>query len=716
MIEPTSVHLSRNTSGDSPYSPLVTSDWNPQPPPNAAPPPSPSPQTGEHVEALLATGLDRYALRRLLGVGGMGEVYQGVHRTIEKEVAIKVLAYEHRHNPSLNERFLEEAKAASRIRHDNVVDITDFGQSPQGCAYFVMEYLEGEDLAATLKRKGALPWGRIQHILLQVLSALQAAHAHGIVHRDIKPANCLRFTKNGDPDFIKVLDFGIARVSGAEHQGGERLTKAGTIMGTAEYMAPEQARGEDVDARTDLYAVGVMLFQMVTGQLPFQARSPMEILAKHMSVPAPMASTVGTGTVPQGVDAIIAHALAKEPQDRWASAEQFATAIASIPAGVPAYAPSLGGGVLASNPSWRGAVTTPPPGHTGVDTTIPPPAKSGVNPLVLIAGIGVLALGGAGAWLATRGDSPEPVTAAASPSEPADAKDEPAKAKKAPPKAVPAATPSPACPDGMVMVEGGSFFMGSDNEDVRALQSARPTHKVRVENYCIAVDEVTVAQFHECSENGECRRAFKDSLFAQGSLDDAEWKRRREAYGELCNERYDDREQHPINCVTWEQARDYCEFRGGRLPTEQEWEFAARGSDGRVFPWGDEPPTREHGNLCNAECRTWREGKQLPDEGMLSDANDAWFGTAPVGSFPQGTTQHGLRDIVGNVFEWTASDFELYEEHPEGLTAKQGKVIRGGAFNSGFAMFADPALRFPSDPKGHTHGIGFRCAADPKGS
>ncbi|MEM7160527.1 MAG: SUMF1/EgtB/PvdO family nonheme iron enzyme [Myxococcota bacterium] len=690
----------------------MTSVWTPGAGNGSGPPANPGgdPATGEHVESLLTTGLDRYELKRLLGVGGMGEVYQGLHRTIEKDVAVKVLAYQHRHNPSLNNRFLEEAKAASKIRHDNVVDITDFGHSPQGCAYFVMEYLEGEDLAATLKREKPLAWPRVQHILSQLLSALGAAHERGIVHRDIKPANCLRFTKNNDPDFIKVLDFGIARISSPEQEEGERLTKAGTIMGTAEYMAPEQARAAaDVDARTDLYAVGVMLFEMVTGQLPFTSGSPMELLAKHLTAPPPRASSVATYPLPVGLDELIARSLAKEPDERYATAQELSAAIAAISTDQVVSSPPQAG--APSQPGYTPApVTANLPPNTGVDEPAAAPSqgssKTGVAVAATLAG---LALVGGGVWFATKGPTEDPKPAAASASN-----TEPAAAAAETPKAPPAPVPTvPTCTDGMVLVDAGSFFMGTDDPDNRALQTARPPHKVRLDAYCIAIDEVTTAQFQQCSAKGECQRAFKDSLWPQGTLEEKDWVQRREALSQLCNTEKDDRGEHPINCVTWAQARDYCEFAGGRLPTEAEWEFAARGSDGRIFPWGDEPPTHEHGNLCNAECKEWRRQQKLPPEGTLSDADDKWYGTAPVGTFPQGTTQHGLRDIVGNVFEWTASDFELYEDHPEGVTAKEGKVIRGGAFNSAYAMFANPALRFPSDPKAHNHGIGFRCAANP---
>ncbi len=638
------------------------------------------------MASLLSTGLDRYSLSRLLGVGGMGEVYLGMHRTIEKEVAVKVLAYEHRRDPSLNGRFLEEAKAASKIRHDNVVDITDFGQSPQGCAYFVMEYLQGEDLSQTLGREGRLSWTRARHLVLQLLSALQAAHELGIVHRDIKPANCLRAEKRGDPDFIKVLDFGIARVSGPTSDA-QRLTKAGTIMGTAEYMAPEQARAEEVDARTDVYAVGVMLFEMLTGQLPFNGKAPVEILSKHLYQEPPQPSEVApAGCFPAEFDEIIGRALAKDPDERWPSAQALAEAIGAVEARVDSrLAHTMMADASALPPLTSGLMTAQPTDPAvGSPTTAegsPVAAPGGrVRMDMLSAVLGVAAVGGV-LWWATRDPEPPASTEAA------------------------VASASP-CPEGMVKIDGGSLFMGSDDPDSPALQSARPSHRVDLGAYCIATHEVTVDEFHECSGTGECRRPYKTAQSDNISESSAA------AYGTLCNETIPEHGDHPVNCVTWEQARDYCAYRGQRLPTEQEWEYAARGSDGREFPWGDAPPTHEHGNLCNAECVAWRTAKGLGLEGQLSNADDGWPGTAAVGSFPKGATEHGLLDIVGNVFEWTDTEFALFDGHPEGARESPGRVIRGGGFSSGYAVYSNPALRYGMDPAAHTHAIGFRCAAD----
>ena len=226
---------------------------------------------------------------------------------------------------------------------------------------------------------------------------------------------------------------------------------------------------------------------------------------------------------------------------------------------------------------------------------------------------------------------------------------------------------------------------------------------------------MTIDAYRACSKRGECKRAFRDSYWPQGSMDKDAWTRSKKAHSGLCNEAYDDRGTHPVNCVTWHQAKAFCEWRGASLPTEAQWEFAARGSDGRVYSWGDQKPDSELMNGCGAECNAWREKVGLPATPTLYDADDGYPGTAPVGSYPAAKTQHGLLDMAGNVFEWTADTFRPYGE-VEALSATDGptrRVIRGGAFNSFDPSFADPALRFPQAADSHSHGIGFRCAAPP---
>ena len=220
----------------------------------------------------------RYKLHGLIGEGGMGDVYLATHLKIDKKVAVKVLAPEQMRRTRTVNRFLQEAKAASKIRHPNVVDITDYGEA-EGCAFFVMEYLEGEDLSQMLKRIGRIEWERAKRIATQLLEALSAAHKAGIIHRDIKPHNCFITPTDRERDFVKVIDFGIAKL---REGTGEQLTRTGTIVGTAEYMSPEQGLGQELDGRSDLYSVGIILFRMLTGEVPFKAANPMGVLYHHI--------------------------------------------------------------------------------------------------------------------------------------------------------------------------------------------------------------------------------------------------------------------------------------------------------------------------------------------------------------------------------------------------------------------------------------------------
>lgn len=344
---------------------------------------------------------------------------------------------------------------------------------------------------------------------------------------------------------------------------------------------------------------------------------------------------------------------------------------------------------------------------------MPPARRSNALVLSVVGGVlvGAIAIG-VGVYVMRSGGSTPTETKSAEATTPP--RDEAKPTKAAPEEAAKAVVDAGPCPGGMAFVPGGKFFMGTDADDA-VLQTARPAHSVEVGAFCIDIDEVTVDEYRECSKTGECKRAFRDSTWPQGSSDEAEWKLQMDAHSELCNEAYDDRGDHPVNCVDWAQARAFCERRGGDLPSEAEWEFAARGSDGRVYSWGDAVPTPKHMNGAGKEYVAWRESKGLSTHATLYDADDGFVGTAPVGKFVDGTAQWGLHDLAGNVFEWTLDEFRKYDDTadaaPEG---PRKRVIRGGAFNSFQPQFADPALRFPQVEDAHNHGIGFRCVADPR--
>jgi serine/threonine-protein kinase len=279
-----------------------------------------------------ATLSGRYQIIRPIGEGGMGIVYEAQHVLIEKRVALKVLRDDFSRRPEVVERFRQEAKSASRIGHEHIVDISDFGETPNGQSYFVMEFLEGEDLANVLAREGTLPPHRAVKIALQCCRALGAAHAKGIVHRDMKPENIFLIQREGNDDFVKIVDFGIAKMSDIETQGppGRKLTKTGMIFGTPEYMSPEQAAGKALDHRVDIYALGVILFEMLTGRVPFIGDTFMGILTQHMFEEVPALRSVKPDVVaPDELQFALFEALAKDPDERYRSMEDFGKALAS---------------------------------------------------------------------------------------------------------------------------------------------------------------------------------------------------------------------------------------------------------------------------------------------------------------------------------------------------------------------------------------------------
>ena len=292
-----------------------------------------------------ATLKARYRLIELLGAGGMGQVYEGVDETLDRKVAVKVLLRKLADDTRSRQRFLREAKAASKIQHPNVVQILDFGETPSGSVFYAMEHLEGRDLAAVLRHEGPLPWSRARHILLQIVKALGATHDRNIIHRDIKPANFFVLEARGHDDFIKLLDFGIAKFA-ADTAQDERslalsLTGAGEVMGTAKYMAPEQAYGSSDDPRVDVYAVGVVAYEMLAGTVPFTGNSVFEILKKHVDEP-PRPPRELNPAIPAAVEAIVLRALAKDQESRFASMDELEAALASVPASAGARVTTLG--------------------------------------------------------------------------------------------------------------------------------------------------------------------------------------------------------------------------------------------------------------------------------------------------------------------------------------------------------------------------------------
>jgi serine/threonine-protein kinase len=296
------------------------------------------PKTGQLTprrDALFGTVLaDRYRVLDLIGKGGMGKVYLAEHVAIGKKVAIKVLSQAYCHRPDQVKRFLREARAASTIEHENVIDITDFGEMPNGSVFFAMEYLQGEDLGKLLRRHGRLPWPRARRIILQICRALQAAHARGIIHRDMKPENCFLITRGGRRDFVKVLDFGIAKVVDEDRKVSHTLTQAGALIGTPEYMAPEQVTGEVADPRMDIYSIGCIMYQLLTGRLPFQDKTMFGVLTQQVNMkPPPLREVAPEADIPEEVEAIVLKAMEKTKEARYQTMLELVEAIAAAPRG-----------------------------------------------------------------------------------------------------------------------------------------------------------------------------------------------------------------------------------------------------------------------------------------------------------------------------------------------------------------------------------------------
>ncbi len=349
---PTGAQVGVPAGTPAPMAPHGTAQLTTNPPSPAAH--SSPPSAAQHATSYLPPAVDpligmllagRYSITKKLGEGGMGAVYLATHTLLEKQVALKLLHAEFTRKPDLVERFMQEAKSASRIRHENVIDISDFGSTPEGLVYFAMELLKGHDLHEEIARARLagqlLPWSRSKKIFLQICSALTAAHNKGIIHRDLKPENIYLIDFLGEPDFVKLLDFGIAKLTEVNDEG-RKLTKTGMLFGTPEYMSPEQARGENVDHRVDVYAMGCILFQLVTGRVPFEADNFMGVLSMHLTEPPPsippdVFDRIGA---PRELAQIIDKALAKNRDQRYATMADLANAVRRA-SGDPTLQPEL---------------------------------------------------------------------------------------------------------------------------------------------------------------------------------------------------------------------------------------------------------------------------------------------------------------------------------------------------------------------------------------
>ena len=706
---------------------------------------------------------DKYRIAHAVGEGGFSVVYLAEHTIWRQPVAIKcfkVLANAPEdQREGLLSGFIQEGKLMASLssRSAAIVQARDVGTftTPDGqwLPYMVLEWLEGKplDIALYDENRAGLP-ARLIHEIVVLLdpaaAALEIAHSRGIAHRDIKPAN---FFVLGDPRgidaYVKVLDFGIAKVM-SDH-AAVAMAQTGTEITafTPNYGAPEQfSRTHGATGPwTDVFAMALILVEMLRGGAPALEGNDLVQLAVASRDPSrrPTPRTFGL-EVTDAVEQVFLTALATSPGDRYRTMGQFWAALhqavfpdapawmmasttggggprSSMPGLVPVASPLTAQSRLASS-GPVGSVSVPAPSPPGVEGASPLSSAASVAasapvavrpssraPLVFAA-LGVLALGagGLGAYKVFGGSTVAPdrglgtaMSGAASVATPS---------PSASALAVPARRTE--CPAGTVLVTGGRFFMGSDAPEFKLWQ---PAHKVTVDTFCIDIHEVTAGDYKACSDMGDCKRPETTPSYPRAdSVSEAQHEKNRTIQSELCTFGKEGMEKHPINCVSWALADTFCKVQKKRLPTEAEWEYAARGSDGRKYPWGEEAGDETHMNACGVECNKWETAHGLKPSQRMWESDDGFFGTAPVGSFPRGKTKFGAHDFIGNVWEWTSDWFETYKAeevvNPTGAPAGDRKTIRGGGFNGGVQLWLDPAFRYHQLATASAPGIGFRCA------
>ena len=303
-----------------------------------------------------------------VGTGGMGSVYKAEQPAMNRMVAIKILHPKLAGRKDLTSRFRREARAMSQLTHPNTVKVFMYGElEDDGSLYIVMEMLEGRNLNQTVRKEGPLAVERAIPILIQVCGALQEAHELGIVHRDLKPENIFLSKQGGINDYPKVLDFGLAKVTERQMQPGSViLTQEGMVFGTPEFMSPEQAQGKTLDARSDIYSLAVILYEVLTGKLPFSARTPMEYIQKHVTDPIiPLSERVPDRRFPKGLDDALAKALQKQPDNRYQTAGEFGEALRPFGGAAAKALPALGPAASASSAEIKGTSSGAPATTSG---------------------------------------------------------------------------------------------------------------------------------------------------------------------------------------------------------------------------------------------------------------------------------------------------------------------------------------------------------------
>ncbi len=584
-----------------------------------------------------------FEVTSVLGRGGMGVVYAAVDSSGRK-VALKSILPELATDQEAVSRFRREGQAASAVVHPNVVRFIGRGEE-NGVPYLVFELVEGGSLKEKVAREGRLPWREAASIGAGIARGLVAIHAAGLIHRDLKPENVL-VDADGTP---RISDLGLVRLDTTLRAESHGLTNTGDVVGTPAYMAPEQAKGEKgVTASADLYALGGVLHFLMVGEPPFSGTG-LTLLRKHiLDSPRPVSET--RPGVPPRLDRLVLQLLAKKPAQRPRSALKVVRELEAIVAG------------RERDPAtWK-------------------PVAAIIALLGVVVAVGVGSASKREPAVARESSPREPPRAKDARSGPDDAL--PRNMRRGSTERLPGGEEIPLylfpLPGGagdmeLVHVPAGDFIMGTD--DAGAEDPAKPRHSCSMEHaYWIGRNDVTWAQYRAfCAATG--RREPPLPLF---------WNR---VAGP--------KEDHPVVMVSWDDAKDYTDWAGLDLPTEAEWEKAARGTDGRRYPWGDDWDPGARCNFCDASCPldTFDMGDEKGSEASkFTNArwdrghSDGFPFTSPVGRFPKGASPYGALDMAGNVLqlceEWY--DPEAYAKYRKGPSARpdiNAFAARGGSWH-----------------------------------
>ncbi len=609
-----------------------------------------------------------YRIVEEIGKGGMGVVYRAVHQRIEAQVvAVKHLA------PLLifgdqctSERAASEAASQAKLRgHPHIVSLYDYVENESGL-FLIMEYIAGvsgiRNLAELVRARGALPLDEIKRLFGQILSAVGFAHQHGIIHRDLKPLNIM-LSEFG----AKVGDFGIARIV----SGDTSVSVSGHRVGTPAYMSPEQVLDKKLTRATDIYSLGCTLYEATTGKLPFKASETSSFFEAHLQEP-PIPPRSVNPALPEQLEHVILKAMEKKPVDRFQTCEEFAAALADAAVAKPQPTPQPTPPPDVTQPEppapishHPSPITPHPPLHAHRSPPSPSPKRR--RKAVWMIGLG---LAGVVAIVVI------------------------AALVRAPRSSLSVQRSLGLNPQGfeeilwlkdssvMIRIPAGTFTMGSNECD-----DEKPVHQVYLDEYYIDKYEVTNDQYKKfCDATGRSYPPDPDFLGMPNYF---------ASYP-----------SYPVVNVSWNDAKAYCDWAGKRLPTEAEWEKAARGADAREYSWGNSEPT---GSRCNfADKNTsfsWRD----------ANADDGYARTAPVGTYPAGASPYGCLDMAGNVWEWCSDRYDANyyntspSNNPQGPSSGSYRVLRGGSWIVD-ARTLRCASRVRNAPSHRYSNLGFRCS------